>query len=106
GFRPAMVVIADPGGATSSATASARTTMACACARSPTSPRTTARSVLPDENAAADSMGPDVSTIFSRTGALLTASLLAIAEMILGASPSSEPTAIVSVTGRTYQRYA
>src|SRR6516225_7913305 len=101
-----MSVIEDPGGATSSATAWARTRMACACDRSPTSPRTTARSVLPDENAAADSIGPVVSTTFSRTGASVTASRLASAETILGASPSSDPTAIDSVTGRSYQRYA
>src|SRR5689334_1307963 len=36
----------------------------------------------------------------------MTASLLASADTILGASPSSDPTAIVKVTGRTYQRYA
>src|SRR5215510_11812345 len=102
----AMLVIADPGGAMSNATACVRTTMACACDRSPTSPRTTARSVLPDENAAADSIGPLVSTTLSLTDALLTASLLASAETILGASPSRDPTAIDSVTGRTYQRYA
>jgi len=58
------------------------------------------------QNAAADSIGPVVSTTFSRTGALLTASRLASAETILGASPSSDPTAIDSVTGRSYQRYA
>src|SRR5436853_3781589 len=105
-FRPAMSVIGDPGGATSSATDSASTTTACAWERSPTSARTTARSLLPDENALADSIGPAVSTTLSRTGALIAASRLASADTILGASPSNDPTAIDSVTGRTYQRYA
>src|SRR5215471_2711637 len=101
-----MSVMEDPGGAMSSATASAKTTMACACDRSPTSPRTTARSVLPDANALADSSAPAVSTTLSRTGAFISASRLASADTTFGASPSKDPTAIDRVTGRVYQRYA
>src|ERR1700760_4740831 len=80
--------------------------IAWASERSPTSPRTMARSVLPDEKISADSIGPVVWTIFSLTGALVEASLLASAATIRGASPSSDPTAIDNVTGRTNQRYA
>ena len=45
-----------------------------------------------------------VSTILSRTGALVAASRLASADTIRLASPSSDPTAMVSVVGREYQR--
>ena len=78
--------------------------MACACDRSPTSPRTTARSVLFDENRSAASIALVVSTSLSRTGAFAAASRLASADTSFGASPSSEPTAMVSVVGREYQR--
>src|ERR1700726_2825480 len=79
---------------------------ACACDKSPTSPRTTARSAFPDEKAFAASSALDVSTTLSRTGALMETSRAAIADMIRAASPSNEPTAIVNVVGREYQRYA
>ncbi len=105
-FRPAMSVMAEPGGATSSTTVCATTATACACERSPTSPLTTARSTLPDENASAASAALPASTILSRTGAFCCASLPASAETSRVASPSSEPTAIVSVVGRAYQRQA
>src|ERR1051325_6138247 len=95
-----------PGGATKSATARATTITACAFDRSPTSPRTMARSVLPDENALADSTALEVSTMLRRTGAFFSANRPAIAVTIRPASPSSDPTAMLSVVGRAYQRYA
>jgi hypothetical protein len=76
-----------------------------ACDRSPTSPRTTARSVLLDENRSAASSALVVSTGLSRTRAFTAASRLASAEISLAASPSSDPTAMVSVVGRAYHRY-
>src|SRR5580693_2520684 len=79
---------------------------ACACDKSPTSPRTTARSAFPDEKAFAASSALDVSTTLSRTGAFMETSRPAIADMIRAASPSDEPTAIVNAVGREYQRYA
>src|SRR3954468_6670322 len=66
---------------------------ACACDKSPTSARTTARSVLPDEKAFAASPALDVSITFSRTLAFVAATRDAMAETIRPASPSSEPTA-------------
>ena len=42
--------------------------------------------------------------MLSRTGAFCCASLLASAETNRLASPSSDPTAMVSVVGRAYQR--
>ena len=45
-----------------------------------------------------------VSTMVSRTGAFCCASLLASADTSRLASPSSDPTAMVSVAGREYQR--
>src|SRR5262249_37960486 len=77
---------------------------ACAWDRSPTSPLTTARSTLPDENASAASSALVFSTSESRTGAFFCASLLASAATTLLASPSNDPTAMVSVSGREYQR--
>ena len=102
--KPATSAIEDPGGATSNTTACARTMMACACERSPTSPRTTARSVLFDENISAASSALAVSSSLRRTGAFAAVSRLASADISLVASPSSDPTAIVSVVGREYQR--
>ena len=78
--------------------------MACACDRSPTSPRTTARSVLFDENISAASIALVTSTSLRRTGAFAAASRLASADISFVASPSSDPTAMVSVVGREYQR--
>ena len=98
-FKPAMSVIEDPGGATSNTTARARTMTACACDRSPTSPRTTARSVLSDENISAASSALAVSTSLRRTGAFAAVSRLASADISFVASPSSDPTATVSVVG-------
>ena len=72
---------------------------ACACDKSPTSPRTTARSVLPDEKAFAASSALGMSTTLSRTGAFMETSRAAIADTIRDASPSNEPTAILSVVG-------
>ena len=102
-FRPATSVIEDPGGATSNTTAWARMTTACACDKSPTSPRTTARSTLSDENRSAASSALVVSTRLSRTGAFVAASRLASADTSFVASPSSDPAAMVSVVGREYQ---
>src|SRR3954466_2367606 len=79
---------------------------ACACDRSPTSAPTTASSVLPDENAVAASTALEVWTTFNRTLAFVAASRDAMAETIRPASPSSEPTATLSVVGREYQWHA
>src|SRR5437764_449659 len=103
-FKPAISVMGDPGGATINATARATMTTACAFERSPTSARTTARSTLPDEKALAAPSALSASTTESRTGADVAASRLAIAETTLPASPSYDPTAIVSVVGRAYHR--
>jgi len=51
-------------------------------------------------------MRPEAWEHLHADGMELTDSLLARADMIFTASPSNDPTAIDSVTGRTYQRYA
>ncbi len=94
-----MLVTVLPGGAISSTTACATTITARACERSPTSARTTARSVSPEEKALAASSAVVLSTTLSRTGALVAFSRLAIACISFGASPSSEPAATVNVVG-------
>src|SRR5204863_7409630 len=68
------------------------------------SPLTMARSTLPEANALAASSALGVSTMVSRTGAFDWASLLDSADTSRLASPSSEPTAMVSVVGFAYQR--
>jgi len=98
---PSMV---RPGGATMRTTTWLTTTTARACDRSPTSPRTTARSALPAANALAAPSAVPLSMTVSRTGALASTSRLAIADMALAASPSTEPTATLSVTGRVMYR--
>ena len=95
-----MLSMDDPGGAMISTTIWLTTTTACACDKSPTSPRTTARSTLPDENASAAPSAVPLSITVSRTGAFVETNSLAIADIALAASPSTEPTATVSVTGR------
>jgi hypothetical protein len=60
---------------------------------------------LPAANCLPDSTEVPVSMTFSRTGAPSAVSWLAIADIALAPSPSIEPTASVSVTGRLYQRY-
>jgi hypothetical protein len=55
---------------------------------------------LPAENALAASSAVPLSMTRSRTGALVETSRLAIAAMALAASPSTEPTATLSVVGR------
>src|SRR5882762_3045068 len=98
-FRLSTLSMGDPGGATISTTTWLTTTTAFACDKSPTSPRTTARSTLPDENASAAPSAVPLSITLSRTGALVETSSLAMADIALAASPSIEPTATVSVTG-------
>src|SRR5437667_223189 len=75
-FRPSMLSMDDPGGATISTTTWLTTTTACACDRSPTSPRTTARSTLPAENALAASRAVPLSITLSRTGLIVTSASL------------------------------
>ena len=100
-----MLSIDEPGGAMRSTGMWVRTTMAWACDRSPTSPRTTARSTFPAANCLADSTVVPVSMTFSRTGAPSETSWPAIADIAFAPSPSIVPTASERVTGRLYQRY-
>ena len=102
--RLSMLSMDDPGGAMIMTTKWLTTTTACACDKSPTSPRTTARSALPDENASAASTAVPLSITLSRTGAFAETSSLANCDMAVAASPSIEPTATVSVTGRVKYR--
>jgi hypothetical protein len=90
----------DPGGAISIATMWLTTTTARACDKSPTSPRTTARSALPEENISAAASAVPESMTVNRTGALIATRRLAIVDIAFLASPSIEPTATVKVTGR------
>src|SRR5579863_665636 len=101
-----MLSIDEPGGAIRRTVTWVRTTIAWACDRSPTSPRTTARSTLPAAKTFAASRAVPVSMTLYRTEAPSDASWLATVDIALAASPSIEPTASVSVTGRVYQRYA
>src|SRR5438034_7981694 len=105
-FSLSMLSIVEPGGAMTSATTWLMTTTAWAFDKSPTSPRTTARSTLPSEKALAAPSAVPLSTTLSRTDALFEASRLAMADIVLAASPSIEPTATLSVTGRVQYRYA
>src|SRR5450631_133186 len=59
-FNLSMPSMVEPGGATMRTTTWLTTTTARACDRSPTSPRTTARSALPAENALAASSAATV----------------------------------------------
>ena len=70
-FNLSMLSMAEPGGATMRTTMWLTTTTAFACDRSPTSPRTTARSTLPVENALAASSAVPLSITLRRTGALV-----------------------------------
>src|SRR5450755_1650366 len=105
-FSLSMLSMDEPGGATMSTVAWVRTTTAWACDKSPTSPRTTARSTLPAANSLAASSAVPVSITLRRTDAPVDTSWLAMADIALAPSPSIEPTARVSVTGWAYQRYA
>jgi len=95
-----MLSMDEPGGAMMSAAIWLTTTMACAFDKSPTSPRTTARSALPSEKALAAPSAVPLSITLSRAGAFVETSRLARADIALAASPSIEPTATLSVTGR------
>src|SRR5258708_293256 len=104
-FSFSMLSMDEPGGAMMSAAIWLTTTTACAFDKSPTSPRTTARSTLPSEKALAAPSAVPLSTTLSRTDALFEASRLAMADIALAASPSIEPTATLSVTPRVHYPY-